>query len=234
MGLYDRNYQAQGLENAQYGAFESESALVGFVKTTYKFFAASLLLATIGALMGFMYIEVVMNTSVFIGLIIAEVAALLGLLFLRSSPGLNVVMLFVFTFLTGVTLVPSLGLVISKQGISAVWQALGMTTIVFAGMSIFALKTKADLSNYGKTLFIALIIIIVCSIINILFLHSSPFSALISGAAVMLFSFYVAYDTQNIVRGLYTSPVQAAVALYLDFLNIFVHLLNLLGIMNDD
>ena len=231
MGLYDRNYQTQNQNiGLAQGAFANDDALVGFVKTTYKFFAASLLFATIGAIVGFMNFALVTDPAVRIGLIVAEIVAFLGLLFLRKSPGLNVALLFIFTFLTGITLVPLLGLVLARQGAGAIAQAFGMSTIVFGVMSIFALKTKADLANMGKMLFISLIVVVICSLVN-LFLGSPMFQVLIAGAAVVLFSLFVAYDTQNIVRGLYADPVQAAVSLYLDFLNIFVSLLQLFGIL---
>ena len=231
MGLYDRNYQTQNQNiGLAQGAFANDDALVGFVKTTYKFFAASLLFATIGAIVGFMNFALVTDPAVRIGLIVAEIVAFLGLLFLRKSPGLNVALLFIFTFLTGITLVPLLGLVLARQGAGAIAQAFGMSTIVFGVMSIFALKTKADLANMGKMLLISLIVVVICSLVN-LFLGSPMFQVLIAGAAVVLFSLFVAYDTQNIVRGLYADPVQAAVSLYLDFLNIFVSLLQLFGIL---
>lgn len=231
MGLYDRNYQTQNQNiGLAQGAFANDDALVGFVKTTYKFFAASLLFATIGAIVGFMNFALVTDPVVRIGLIVAEIVAFLGLLFLRKSPGLNVALLFIFTFLTGITLVPLLGLVLARQGAGAIAQAFGMSTIVFGVMSIFALKTKADLANMGKMLLISLIVVVICSLVN-LFLGSPMFQVLIAGAAVVLFSLFVAYDTQNIVRGLYADPVQAAVSLYLDFLNIFVSLLQLFGIL---
>lgn len=231
MGLYDRNYQTQNQNiGLAQGAFANDNALVGFVKTTYKFFAASLLFATIGAIVGFMNFALVTDPAVRIGLIIAEIVAFLGLLFLRKSPGINVALLFIFTFLTGITLVPLLGLVLARQGVGAIAQAFGMSTIVFGVMSIFALKTKADLANMGKMLLISLIVVVICSLVN-LFLGSPMFQVLIAGAAVVLFSLFVAYDTQNIVRGLYADPVQAAVSLYLDFLNIFVSLLQLFGIL---
>lgn len=231
MGLYDRNYQTQNQNiGLAQGAFANDDALVGFVKTTYKFFAASLLFATIGAIVGFMNFALVTDPAVRIGLIVAEIVAFLGLLFLRKSPGLNVALLFIFTFLTGITLVPLLGLVLARQGVGAIAQAFGMSTIVFGVMSIFALKTKADLANMGKMLLISLIVVVICSLVN-LFLGSPMFQVLIAGAAVVLFSLFVAYDTQNIVRGLYADPVQAAVSLYLDFLNIFVSLLQLFGIL---
>ncbi|WRF60171.1 Bax inhibitor-1/YccA family protein [Helicobacter pylori] len=227
MALYDRaNSRNAYAENS----LLRESELVSFVKTTYKFFAGSLLLATIGALLGLMNFQAVVQYKwVFF---IAEIAALFGLMFSKSKPGLNLFMLFAFTSLSGVTLVPLLGMVIAKAGLGAIWQALGMTTIVFGLMSVYALKTKNDLANMGKMLFIALIVVVVCSLIN-LFLGSPMFQVVIAGASAILFSLYIAYDTQNIVKGMYDSPIDAAVDLYLDFLNVFISILQIIGIFSD-
>ncbi|WP_001240248.1 Bax inhibitor-1/YccA family protein [Helicobacter pylori] len=227
MALYDRaNSHNAYAENS----LLHENELVSFVKTTYKFFAGSLLLATIGALLGLMNFQAVVQYKwVFF---IAEIAALFGLMFSKSKPGLNLFMLFAFTSLSGVTLVPLLGMVIAKAGLGAVWQALGMTTIVFGLMSVYALKTKNDLANMGKMLFIALIVVVVCSLIN-LFLGSPMFQVVIAGASAILFSLYIAYDTQNIVKGMYDSPIDAAVSLYLDFLNVFISILQIIGIFSD-
>ncbi|GAA7156816.1 Bax inhibitor-1/YccA family protein [Helicobacter pylori] len=227
MALYDRadSHNAYAEDSLLH-----ESELVSFVKTTYKFFAGSLLLATIGALLGLMNFQAVVQYKwVFF---IAEIAALFGLMFSKSKPGLNLFMLFAFTSLSGVTLVPLLGMVIAKAGLGAVWQALGMTTIVFGLMSVYALKTKNDLANMGKMLFIALIVVVVCSLIN-LFLGSPMFQVVIAGASAVLFSLYIAYDTQNIVKGMYDSPIDAAVSLYLDFLNVFISILQIIGIFSD-
>ncbi|MGL2397571.1 Bax inhibitor-1/YccA family protein [Helicobacter pylori] len=227
MALYDR---ANSRNVYAEDSVLHESELVSFIKTTYKFFAGSLLLATIGALLGLMNFQAVVQYKwVFF---IAEIAALFGLMFSKSKPGLNLFMLFAFTSLSGVTLVPLLGMVIAKAGLGAVWQALGMTTIVFGLMSVYALKTKNDLANMGKMLFIALIVVVVCSLIN-LFLGSPMFQVVIAGASAILFSLYIAYDTQNIVKGMYDSPIDAAVSLYLDFLNVFISILQIIGIFSD-
>ena len=227
MALYDR---ANSRNAYAEDSLLRESELVSFVKTTYKFFAGSLLLATIGALLGLMIFQAVVQYKwVFF---IAEIAAFFGLMFSKSKPGLNLFMLFAFTSLSGVTLVPLLGMVIAKAGLGAIWQALGMTTIVFGLMSVYALKTKNDLANMGKMLFIALIVVVVCSLIN-LFLGSPMFQVVIAGASAILFSLYIAYDTQNIVKGMYDSPIDAAVSLYLDFLNVFISILQIIGIFSD-
>lgn len=229
MGLYDRNYMGNLHTSAQ-SAAEADSALVKFVKTTYIFFAASLFFAFVGAVFGLMNLDLVDEYRM--PIFIAEIVALFGLMFSRSKPGLNIAMLFIFTTLTGLAITPLVAMV-AKSGAGAVVMAFAMTTIVFGVMSIFGLKTRKDLANMGKMLFIALIVVFVCSLIN-LFLGSSMFQVLISSAAVILFSVYVAYDTQNIVRGLYSSPVDAAINLYLDFYNIFVHLLSLIGLTSRD
>ncbi|GAA8440217.1 Bax inhibitor-1/YccA family protein [Helicobacter pylori] len=227
MALYDR---ANSRNAYAEDSVLHESELVSFVKTTYKFFAGSLLLATVGALLGLMNFQAVVQYKwVFF---IAEIVAFFGLMFSKSKSGLNLFMLFAFTSLSGVTLVPLLGMVIAKAGLGAVWQALGMTTIVFGLMSVYALKTKNDLANMGKMLFIALIVVVVCSLIN-LFLGSPMFQVVIAGASAILFSLYIAYDTQNIVKGMYDSPIDAAVSLYLDFLNVFISILQIIGIFSD-
>ena len=77
------------------------------------------------------------------------------------------------------------------------------------------------------------VVIIVFSVIN-MFMGSPLMSIIISGAVVLLFSILVVYDTQNIIKGAYETPIDGAIALYLDFLNIFTALLHLFGIFRGD
>ncbi len=228
MSLYDRNYTRDV-------AFESESienALVGFVKQTYKFFGASLLFATIGAYLGMNFVEQIANF--YFGLVIVEFALLFGLIALKNKPVINVLMLFGFTFMTGVTLVPVLAITLRLPGgINIIAQALLMTTIIFGVMSFFALKTKKDLANLGKMLFVSLIVVVIASLLNMFVLKSPLVHVCISGFCAILFSVYIAFDTQNIIRGRYDHPITAAIALYLDVLNLFIALLNLLGMSRD-
>lgn len=232
MGLYDRNYAGLNADVSAEMAARAEGALVKFVKTTYIFFGASLFFAFIGSLIGFANLQFVFENRLLIFAL--EFVALLGLVFSRSTPGLNIAMLFIFTTLTGVSATPLVAIVAFKAGPGAVVMAFATTTIIFGVMSIFGIKTKKDLANMGKMLFISLIVVIVCSLVNYFFFLSSMFQILISGATAILFSIYVAYDTQNIIRGLYPSPVIAAIELYLDFYNIFISLLSLIGLSNRD
>ena len=83
----------------------------------------------------------------------------------------------------------------------------------------------------GKALFIVLIVIVAASLLN-LFFQSGIVNLAISAVGAILFSFYILYDTQNIIRGNYETPIEGAVALYLDFVNLFVSLLNILRSFN--
>lgn len=225
MSLYDRNYANEGV----FAAEASENALVNFIKQTYKFFGASLLFATIGAYIG-MGFAAAITQGVMLGIFVLEIALLFGLIFLKDKPIVNMILLFSFTFVTGVALVPLLaGILRLPSGVGIVAQALLMTTIIFGVMSIFALKTKKDLASMGKMLFVALIVVVIASVVN-LFLGSPLLQVLIAGVGAILFSLYIAFDTQNIIRGRYDSPIMAAISLYLDVYNLFVSLLQLLGI----
>lgn len=230
MGIYDRNY-TQNTQEVGYQASYSDTALVNFVKTTYKFFAGSLLLATIGALVGFY--DPFFVAQYRMPIFILEIALIFALGFVQDKPGVNLAVFAAFSFISGLALVPLLSFVMAKNS-GIVAQALAMTTIIFGIMSIFALKTKKDLANMGTALFWSVLVIFVFGLLNYIFFKSPMFQFVIASAVVLIFSLYIAYDTQNIVRGRYDNPIMAAIALYLDVLNIFTALLQILGLSSKD
>lgn len=119
-------------------------------------------------------------------------------------------------------------------------QVLFIATSVFAAASIYGYTTQRDLTSLGAFMFMGLIGIIVASIVNI-FLASSMMGWVISVAAVLIFTGLTAYDTQTLreeyrsggsVYGFSSqgrSSIYGALILYLDFINIFIHLLQILG-----
>jgi len=231
MGLYDRDY-ARGHASAFGSAARSDTQIVSFVKETYKLFAASMMAGAVGA-----YVGVPMAATIsasFFPLLILEIGLLIGLHFVKHKPGINLLVMFGFVFMTGLMLAPLLARTLGMSGGGAIiGNAFAMTSLIFGAMSFYAIKTTKDFSGYGKPLMIALIVIMVFSIINI-FMGSSLMSVIISGAVVVLFSILVTYDTQNIIKGAYETPIDGAIALYLDFLNIFTALLQLFGIFGND
>jgi len=231
MGLYDREYAHEGNRGFEM-ASKPEAQIVSFVKETYKLFAASMMAGAIGAYVGIPMAETIQAN--FIWLFILEIGLLIGLQFVKNKPGINLLVMFGFVFMTGITLAPLLARTLGMSGGGAIiGNAFAMTSVVFGSMSFFAIKTTKDFTSYSKPLMIALFVIIGFSILNI-FLGNPLLQVIISGAVVVLFSILVIFDTQNIIRGAYETPIDGAIALYLDFLNIFTALLQLFGIFGND
>lgn len=229
MSLYDRDYsRSKELENTR------SSELSIFIKQTYQLFAASLLAATVGAYVGIFALAsfFIQSQVTFWILFAVEIGLLFALQWKKREVPLNLVLLFGFTFCSGLTLTPLLISVLAlPAGGIIIAQAFALTTVAFAGLSVFAMNTKKDFTVMGKALFIVLIVIVAASLLN-LFFQSSIVNLAISAVAAILFSFYILYDTQNIIRGNYETPIEGAVALYLDFVNLFVSLLNILRSFN--
>jgi len=231
MGLYDRDY-ARGSAFEYQSTHRSEAQIVSFVKETYKLFAASLMAGAVGA-----YVGVPIATTIqawFIPLVILEFVLLFGLFAVKRKPGINLVVMFSFVFMTGLMTAPLLSYTLGMSGGSTiVGNAFAMTSVIVAAMSFYAIKTTKDITSYGKPLMIALFVVIGFSLVN-LFLGNPMLSVIISAAVVFLFSILVVYDTQNIIRGSYETAIDGAIALYLDFLNIFTALLQLFGIFGGE
>ena len=116
-----------------------------------------------------------------------------------------------------------------------------ITAGTFAGMSLYGYTTRRDLSQFGSFLFMGLIGIIIASLVNI-FLASSAVQFAISVIGVLVFTGLTAYDTQQIKEMYYVADdgevagkksIMGALRLYLDFINLFMMLMQLLGTRRD-
>lgn len=122
-----------------------------------------------------------------------------------------------------------------------VYRAFFITAAVFGSMSLFGYVTKRDLSGLGSFFFMASIGLVVAIIVNAIFFHSTMASLVTSGLVVLLFSGVTAYETQ-MIKSLYTeggamnerASIFGAFALYGSFITLFVHILNILGIMRNN
>jgi len=232
MGLYDRDYARGNSSYAYETTSRSEAQIVSFVKETYKLFAASMMAGAVGAYVGVPLASTI--HAMFWPLFFVEIGLLIALQFVKNKPGINLLVMFGFVFMTGLMLAPLLAYTLGMSGGGViVGNAFAMTAVVFGAMSFFAIKSTKDFTGYGKPLMIALFVIIGFSILNI-FLGNPMLQIIIAGAVVVLFSILVIYDTQNIMNGAYETPIDGAIALYLDFLNIFTALLQLFGIFGND
>lgn len=150
----------------------------------------------------------------------------------KLSVGAITALLLVFAALQGLLFGP----ILISYGLDSVGKAFGCTAAMFGAMSIYGTVTKRNLSTLGRTLFMLLIGLIVAMIINI-FWGNGVFDTIICCAGVLIFAVFTAYDTQNLLKiGLSNdtelqkkAAVLGALELYLDFINLFVYLLRLLG-----
>lgn len=150
----------------------------------------------------------------------------------KLSAGALTILLLTFAAAQGLLFGP----VLISYGLESVGKAFGCTAAMFGAMSIYGAVTKRNLGTLGRTLLMLLIGLLVCMIINV-FWGNGMFDFLICCAGVIIFALFTAYDTQNLLKiGLSNdaelqrkAAVLGALDLYLDFINLFIFLLRLLG-----
>ena len=201
-----------------------------FIKKVYSLLAMSMGTAAIGAYLGSgpLLLLVAPNMMLFF---ILQIALIFFASFAARKPGLNMVALFSFTTVSGLTLGPLL----YQVGPSIAAEAFALTAITFAGLSMYVVYSKKDFSFMSGFLMTGLIVLVVGGLLNMFFIQSGMMHFVMSGASVLLFSGFILYDTSNIMRYYGTDEyVSATLALYLDVLNLFIALLSILGIMGRD
>ena len=157
-------------------------------------------------------------------------ALVLGVRLMKMSAGAAAAMFLAFSAIMGLSL-SSIFFIYSQQSIAAAFlSSAGM----FAAMSIYGYATKRDLTSMGSFMFMGLIGIVICSVINI-WLQSSALAFAVSIIGVFVFLGLTAYDTQKLKGYAMATEkrenlaIIGALALYLDFINLFLMLLRLFG-----
>lgn len=168
--------------------------------------------------------------------VFAPLAAIFGIMpLLNSNPPKAVAHLALhgFAALMGLSFA-TIFVVYTSTSIASAFSGAAILFLVMSGYGYF---TKQSLDSWGKYLFIALIAIIIASILN-LFIGATVLQMIISAIAVVVFLGLTAYDTQKIREILITDNsesvvIMGAITLYLDFINLFLSLLQLFGNKND-
>jgi modulator of FtsH protease len=215
-------YQAmpQGYENAQAGSLISK--VMGLL-------AFSFLFAFIGALVGF---AIGLTTGGYLVVVIGGFVTLIILSFAINTPGLNLFLLYLFTFLEGLGLSRILSIYLSLNAGNILAEAFLITAVTSLGLAVYAWTTKRNFSNLGGYLFMGLIVLLVAGLISIFF-HSTFFVFLISVLGVGIFSAYVLYYVQRAKYLADTMPnaIGITVSLFITVLNLFLYILMLLSIL---
>ncbi|GKS70182.1 modulator of FtsH protease [Nitrosomonas sp. PY1] len=152
--------------------------------------------------------------------------------FANSTAGIGIV--FLVTGLLGFGLGPILSLYAAlPNGSNIITMSLAGTGVIFIGLSAYALISKKDFSFLGGFLMVGFLMVLLAAIANI-FLQIPAMSLAISAVVIMIMSGFILYDTSRIVQGGETNYVLATIGLYMTIFNIFVSLLQILGIMGND
>jgi FtsH-binding integral membrane protein len=248
MSDFDRNYAAArtGYRTDQVAI---DAGLRAYMIRVYNYMAAGVALTGLVAWLTFSAAVVqtgaglqltAFGQAVFQGpLMWVLVLAPLGLVFAisfginRMQPATALMLFFVYAGLLGLSLA-SIFLIYTGTSITRVFFISAAT---FGALSLWGYTTKRDLSGVGSFLFMGLIGIIIASLVNI-FLHSSGLDWAISVIGVVVFAGLTGWDTQRI-KEMYDpmddgtiggrKAVMGALSLYLDFINLFLMLLRLMG-----
>ena len=136
----------------------------------------------------------------------------------------------VYSFVSGLTF----GSVFVVYKLTSIMLIFGIAAIVFLVFALLGYYTKLDLTKFGTYLYMALLASIICIIVN-LFINNSIFNTILSVIILIIFMGITAYDVQK-VKALSDSNlpednlmIYGALELYLDYINIFLHLLELFG-----
>lgn len=175
----------------------------------------------------------IFNNSFYWVLVILEfaLAIFLTVRIHKMSSGLAKGLYLGYSALTGLTFS---SIFIIYEMSSIIWIFLA-SAVVFLIFSMLGKSEKIDLKNYGIYLFVGLLAVIILEFINI-FLLSSTLNMIMCVVALVIFVGYVAYDVQKIVRHYEQNDNMAVIGafdLYLDFINIFLRLLQLFGKQRD-
>lgn len=203
------------------------------IRKAFLYMVAALVVTAIAAftLQGNMYMWAREN---YILIIFAELGIAIGSNFaIRKGNAVITAILFtIYSYMTGMTL----GLILEMYTGASVASVFVVTAVTFGVMAVYGLVTDADLSSVGSLCMMGLIGIILASLVN-LFLHNTVMEMIISWIAIVVFVGLTAYDTQKIKKnarydmGDRTAVIALAGAfeLYLDFINLFLRLLRILG-----
>jgi modulator of FtsH protease len=110
---------------------------------------------------------------------------------------------------------------------------MGGTGIIFLGLSAYAMTTKRDFSFMGGFLFAGMMVLVIAMLANI-FLEMPALAMAVSGGIILVMSGFILFDTSRIINGGETNYIMATYGLYLSIFNIFISLLQLLGMMSND
>lgn len=168
-----------------------------------------------------------------LGLFVASIV-LIFVLRAASKSALGLVVLAVFSGIMGAIMGPAMTVHLSvANGAQNVALAVGITAVVVLSCAVYTISSRRDFSHLRTILFAGLVALLVAMIANI-FLAIPALSLALSAIGAVLFTGWLLFDLSEVIHGRETNYVLASIGVYLDILNIFISILNILGITNKD
>jgi modulator of FtsH protease len=199
------------------------------LRNTYLLLALTMVPTVIGAMVGMATAGIIMAHPIMISLLmLGGVIGLQVAIAANRNSGIGIALLLLMTGLLGWWLGPILNFALEMQnGMALVGYAALGTGAIFFGMGVIAQTAKRDFSFMGKFLFVGMWALVIAMIAN-MFFQIPAVSLAISTLVIVVFSLYLLYDLQRIVRGGETNYVIATTGVYMSLFNIFANLLNIL------
>ncbi|MDH4173999.1 MAG: Bax inhibitor-1/YccA family protein [Betaproteobacteria bacterium] len=223
------NERSPGRGSAPYTADVVSAGAQKVLRNTYLLLALTMVPTVIGAYIGMATSGVIMSSPIISTVVM--LAAVIGLQFgiaANRNSGIGVALLLLMTGLLGWWLGPILNVALSlKNGMALVGYAAVGTGAIFAAMGAIAMTTKRDFSFMGKFLFVGMLALLAAMLAN-MFLQIPALALTISTLVIVVFSLFLLYDLQRIIRGGETNYVMATTGVYMSLFNIFANLLHLL------
>lgn len=225
---FGTQYQYETLPYGYQGV-SSPSGLIGKVMGLLAF---SFIFATLGTVVG---VILPIGYGTYWIIAIAGFVVLIALNILIQKPGINLFLLYLFTFLEGLALGPLVASYLGAGLGNILGQAFVITALTSLGLGLYAWTTKRDFSRLGDYLFFGLILLLITGLIGIFF-HSTLFALIISFAGVAIFSGYVLFYVQRAKYMADTLPnaIGLTVSIFITVLNLFLYILRILSIMRDE
>jgi len=207
---------------------------------TYLLFALAMGLTVFGVYIGMQYATAIYGAGVHFILLIAQLGLILtSRLWMEKTP-LNYLLFGLFPIFSGIVITPFIHSVIIgySNGPIILMNALSATGFMAAAAAVFARTTSWNLGVMRRALFFALLGLIAVALLQFFVpaLRTTRFDLLISGAGIVIFALFTAYDMQRIqhLGKAGANPFMLALSLYLDIFNLFLYLLRFMLILYGD
>jgi FtsH-binding integral membrane protein len=197
----------------------------------YGFVALAMGLTLLGVYAGILFAATLLSGGMFFVLVIAELAIIVTSRLWADRSPLNILLFCAFPLLSGLTVTPIILMVATgyANGASILLNAVASTVFMTAAAAVFARTTRWNLGVLGKTLFLGILGLLFVGLLQVFFpsLRTGVMELVVSGAGVVLFALFTAFDLQRIQQQsrLGANPFLLALSLYLDIFNLFLYVL---------